>query len=391
MRRKNALHASLATVMTLGSLALMGGGGSGCSWSPAQNLNAELPGSGGSGTTSDGAAGQRNTGSGGTGIVVDSAAPPPTLDANCGSSRNPTFRLPPDLLLVFDRSGSMLADPATGRNCTPAATCPSKWNQATAAVNTAVASSQTTIRWGLKLFSSAGNGGAGNGGAGNGCVVTPGAEVPIGIDNAPAIATALAGTPNGSTPTTMAMTLAGDYLASLTTPNRRFIVLVTDGQPTCANANGNGDDSPAAIAAVAAQAARGYETFVIGVATANDAMATTTLTAMSSAGLHPRAGTPNYYVVNNTDELVAALGNIGTQVASCTFNLTSQPPDVNNVVVVADGKTVPKAVLPTDDGWTYGTGMTSVTLGGSYCQDVLNNVVMNVEVLFGCGGITPIP
>jgi hypothetical protein len=39
----------------------------------------------------------------------------------------------------------------------------------------------------------------------------------------------------------------------------------------------------------------------------------------------------------------------------------------------------------------YGTGMTSVTLTGTYCQDVMNAVIANVEVLFGCGGITPVP
>jgi hypothetical protein len=369
----NRTHALLVSLVSFGSAGLIVG----CSWSPPQNVN----GAGGSNT---GAGGTRSGGTGGrVGVVVDaSTAITPTMDANCGASRNPTSRLPPDLLLVFDRSGSMSADPATGRNCTPAATCPSKWNQATAAVNMAVASSQTTIRWGLKLFTS----------NGNGCTVTPGAEVAIGLNTAPAIATALgAAGPGGSTPTAVAMTLGGDYLASLTTPNPRFIVLVTDGQPNCVNGNGNGDDSPAAIAAVAAQAARGYGTFVIGVATASDAMASATLTNMSTAGMHARAGTPNYYVVNNTAELVAALGTISTQVTSCTFTLASPPPDPNNVLVLADGKTVPKDVLPTDNGWTYGAGMTSVTLTGSYCQDVLNSVIQNVEVLFGCGGITPIP
>jgi hypothetical protein len=359
-------------VTFLGSFAMLAGG---CTWSPPPNIGSATDTGPGSG-----AGGERNPGVGGMGVTVDSGPSTPTTDANCGSSRNPTSRLDPDLLLIFDRSGSMAADPATGRNCTPAATCPSKWNQATAAVNMAVASSQAMIRWGLKLFSS----------TGNGCGVTPGAQVGIGLNTAPAIAAALGGAgPAGSTPTTMAMTLGGDYLATLTTPNPRFIVLVTDGQPTCAGGNGNGDDSPAAIAAVAAQAARGYGTFVIGVATANDAMATATLTSMSTAGMHPRPGTPNYYVVNNTAELVTALGAIGTQVASCTFTLANAPPDPANVVVLADGKPVPKDMLPTDDGWTYGAGMTSVTLTGTYCQDVLNSVVQNVEVLFGCNGITP--
>jgi len=371
---------ALASLISIGSIGLYGA----CTWSPPQNLNAEVAGIGGNGgATTHGTGGERrDAGAGGTGVAFDTAPPIPTPDANCGATRNTTMRVPPDLLLVFDRSASMAADPATGRNCMPTATCPSKWNQATAAVNMAVASSQTMVEWGLKLFTS----------TGTGCTVTPGVQVDIALNSAPAIATALAGAgPGGSTPTTMAMTLAGDYLATLTTPNPRFIVLVTDGQPNCAGGNGGGDDSAAAIAAVTAQAARGYGTFVIGVATANDAMATATLTGMSTAGMHARPGTPNYYVVNNTAELVTALDTIGTQVAGCTFQLMSLPPDPNNVVVLADGNVVPKATAPTDSGWMYGAGMTSITLTGPLCQQVMSNTIKDVEVLFGCGGIPPVP
>jgi hypothetical protein len=375
MNRSFALIVCLVTLIGFGFV-------SGCTWSQPKNIALEA--SGGGAGTAAGVGGSRSTatGAGGTGVVVDAAPATPTMDANCGATRNTAMRVPPDLLLVFDRSGSMLEDPTTGDDCAPAATCPSKWNQATTAVNTAVAGSQTTIRWGLKLFST----------NGNGCMVAPGAQVDVGLNTEPAIATALrAAGPSGSTPTTMAMTLAGDYLASLTTPNPRFIVLVTDGQPTCAGGDGDGDDSPAAVAAVVAQAARGYGTFVVGIATSSVTMANTTLTQMSAAGMHARVGTPNYYVVNNTAELVAALGKIGTQVGSCTFNLASAPPDPSNVVVLADGKIVPKDAQPTDNGWMYGAGMTSVTLTGSYCQDVMGGVTTNVETLFGCGGITPIP
>lgn len=375
MNRSIVLFVSLVGLLGLGLVA-------GCTWAQPKNLAVDA--AGGSPGTGGGVGGTRSTGTGagGTGVRVDAAPATPTMDANCGATRNTAMRVPPDLLLVFDRSGSMLEDPTTGDDCAPAATCPSKWNQTTTAVNTAVAGSQTSTRWGLKLFST----------DGNGCMVSPGVQVGIGLNTAPAISTVLgAARPSGSTPTTMAMTLAGDYLATLTTPNPRFIVLVTDGQPTCAGGDGDGDDSPAAVAAVAAQAARGYGTFVIGIATSSIAMADATLTQMSAAGMHPRGGTPNYYLVNNTAELVAALGKIGTQVASCTFNLASPPPDPSNVVVLADGKIVPKAVQPTDSGWTYGAAMTSVTLTGTYCQDVMSGVTTNVEALFGCGGITPIP
>jgi hypothetical protein len=313
-------------------------------------------------------------------VSVDGSTQP-TDDANCGVTNHQGNRLPPDLLLVFDKSTSMLQDPTTGMNCMPAATCPSKWNQMVTGVNMAVAASATQISWGLKLFSDPTR---------NGCVVNAGAEVPIALNNAGAIMTTLAATrANGNTPTTLALTLAGDYLAGLpaTDMNPKFIVLATDGAPNCgAGGNGTADDANA-IAAVAAQAARGFGTFVVGLATANDAMATATLTGMSAMGGHPRAGTPNYYLANNTADLVAALGTIGTQVTSCTFTLDAVPPVPGNVRVTADGATVPENDI---NGWKYEAGMRSITLTGTYCSDVLNMVTKNVSVLFGCAGI-PIP
>jgi hypothetical protein len=370
------MHRTNALIVSFVSLGLLGG----CTWSPDANING--------GGQAGGAGRNDNGGVGGTGVGFD-GGPGPTADANCGVTNHQGNRLPPDLLLVFDRSGSMLQDPMTGNNCgnnVPAAMCPSKWNQSRTAVNMAVAASQATIRWGLKLFSS-------GGGNNNTCGVAAGAEVPIAINNAMAIQTALTNaTAAGSTPTTLAVTNGGNYLSTLTTPNPRFLVLVTDGEPNCGAGGGQNSDATAAIAAVATQAARGYGTFVIGInniAGAAGNAAATTLTGMSTAGLHPRAGTPNYYVVTDTAELVTALGAISTQVASCTFTLAMPPPDPSNVVVLGDGKMVPKDMVQTDSGWTYGTGMTEVTLTGTYCQDVMNGVIQNVEVLFGCNNITP--
>ncbi|HET6146655.1 MAG TPA: vWA domain-containing protein [Polyangia bacterium] len=375
MHRTNALSKSIqspAAIALLGLAATVGA----CTWSPEQNVN---------NNGAAGGAGRRTGGQGGRGVGVGvGGSNLPTADANCGVTNHMGNRLPPDLLLVFDRSGSMGQDPSvTGNNppnCTPAATCPSKWNQATAAVTQAVMSSEGSIRWGLKLFQS----------GDQACQVTAGAEVPIALNNAAAITQALTDAdPNGSTPTTAAITRGGDYLDTLTTPNPRFMVLVTDGQPTCrpGSNNNNGGDDANAITAVMTQATRGFGTFVIGIAQAGNAQADGTLTSMSTNGLHPRAGTPNYYVVNNTAELVTALNAIGTQVASCTFTLDTPPPNPANVRVEGDGQTIP----PNDvNGWIYEPGMRSITLKGSYCDRVLNSTIQNVVVLFGCGS-EPIP
>jgi hypothetical protein len=357
MHRRNTLLASFVSIgLTVG-----------CTWSPEANINGGGPG----GNTGGG---NHPGGPGGNGIMVDAGGP--TGEVNCGVTTLGTTRLPPDLLLVYDKSGSMAEDPATGNACNPAATCPSKWNQAKTAINTALMNS-TMVNFGLKLFSDTGN-----------CAVAAGAQVNIGANTAAAITNALNRTgPAGNTPTTLAVQRGGDYLASLTDQNPKFMVLVTDGAPTCGGQNGNGADDANAIAMVTTQLNRGFGTFVVGLATSNDAQATMTLTSMSANGGHPRAGTPNYYLANNTDELVAALATITGQVRSCTFALSGAPPDPANVKVQADGVTVPASAT---DGWGYNPSMTSVILTGTYCSRVLDGTIMNVTVLFGCG-ITGIP
>jgi hypothetical protein len=363
------MHRTNSLIVSFVSLGLLVG----CTWSPDANIN---------GGGQAGGAGRNTTGTGvgGTGVGFD-GGPGPTADANCGVTNHMGNRLPPDLLLVFDKSGSMQEDPTTGNNCNPVLTCNSKWHLAVDAVNTAVGNTQDTIRWGLKLFAN-----------GNACTVNPGAAVPIAINNGGPIMTALAGqTPGGSTPTTAAITRGGDYLATLTTPNPRFLVLVTDGQPTCGPGGGNNPpDDANAIAAVATQATRGFGTFVIGVNNlvgANANVAAATLSQMSINGQHPKAGTPNYYSVTDGAGLVAALEAIGTQVTSCTYTLDSVPPDPSNVKVLGDNVAIP---ANDQNGWVYETGMRAVTLKGSYCDAVTNGTLHSVVVLFGCLG-TPIP
>ena len=126
------------------------------------------------------------------GVKVDAGGP--TLDSNCGVTTLGTTRLPPDLLLVFDKSGSMAEDPATGNNCNPAATCPSKWNQAKTAINTALDEPHVDGQLGPQALLGHGQ-----------LYVAAGAQVNIGANTAAAITDALGRTdPAGNTPTTLA-------------------------------------------------------------------------------------------------------------------------------------------------------------------------------------------
>ena len=83
---------------------------------------------------------------------------PPT--SNCAAVNQGAAPLPPDILIVQDRSGSMdwSADATCMRNCG----ANSRWSQVTAALNQVVGTTDTTVNWGLKFF-----------GSSNSCTVTP--------------------------------------------------------------------------------------------------------------------------------------------------------------------------------------------------------------------------
>jgi hypothetical protein len=349
----------------------------GCVW------NAERGDNGGGGGTGNGLGGHASGrgGNAGTGVVVD-APITPSDDANCGQRDQPTTMQPPDLLLVLDRSLSMNMDPM-GNNCPANMPGCSKWDQMTAAINMAVGMTDTMDNWGLKFF---GDGTTNN----TFCQVNPGVAVNVGAMNAANIATAIAGTmPSTATPTTAALVAAGTYLRGLTDTNPKYIVLATDGAPTCRNGGIMTRDDAAAIAQVLTEANMGTQTFVIGIATSNDPMATATLNQMAVNGGHPQMGAAtSYYAVSNTADLVTALSTISTIAASCTLSLGGVPPNPDNIVIEGDGTPIPED--PTN-GWQYGPGQTSVVLNGTYCDSVKNQSIKVVKAIFGCGTVPIVP
>ncbi len=304
----------------------------------------------------------------------------------CGSVDRPSSKLPPDILIVLDASGSMNED-AMNVSCGGAGCgANSKWALLTPALNQVVMQTETTVNWGLKMFADVNN---------NQCGVNNMAAVAVAPSSAAAIATAIAArtdamgnVTNGSrTPTRAAENAAVTYLGGLTDANRKFILMATDGQPNCpASGNTGNDDTPGAIAAVAAAATAGFSTFVVGISApagaANDA-----LNGMADAGGYPRAGDPRYYPVTSAAEFVAVLETLVSVATTCTFSIPP-PPTTDGTTsredIAVNGNTGP---IPPDavNGWTYSDAShTSITLNGTSCAMVEAGTITNVTIVFNC-------
>jgi hypothetical protein len=287
-------------------------------------------------------------------------------DAACGFQRHQLNRLTPQLMLVLDRSGSMAMGLDFGSPTT-------RWEEATAAIQDVLERTRGTVSWGLKNFPTI-----------NGCDVLGLVEVPISDDSKPVADAIAAGFPAQSgagTPTSAAVAAAAGYLKTLATPNPKYMVLATDGLPTCPQ-----EDHALAVqntlAELAAANTAGHPTFVIGIATAGTD-ADRVLAEMAVAGGRPRPAAPAYYPVEDRQDLVTALGQITRAVETCSFPLDRQAPSPEDVAVNVDGMRILRDTTHMN-GWDYGPGNRVVNLYGAACEKVKSGSVLSLEIIFGC-------
>jgi hypothetical protein len=314
-----------------------------------------------------------NTGTGGSSGASD------VLNGTCASQNFDLARKPAEILIVLDRSASM-QDPPTGSTGT------SKWDLVVPGVNQVVTATDSSVSWGLKVFPE---------GEGSECAagsVTSAIPVAVAAGNAKAVTAAImATTPAGNgTPTGDAIKAAVTYLKTLTDTNPKFILLATDGEPSCA---GTTKDSTTArtyaVQAITDAATAGFKTFVVGVATTKTT-ATTALNDMATAGQEARAD-PNplankYYLASTQDELVQSLEVITGQVSSCVFDLATAPPDPSNIAVHVNGAKAPAD--PTRmNGWDYtNADDTEVQVFGPWCDQIKAATANTVNFVLGCPG-----
>ena len=282
----------------------------------------------------------------------------------CSTQTIDAYGIAPDMMIVLDRSLSM--------------TLENRWEPSKNAVRQITTEFERLLSFGLVMFPGAGAsdpnaliGGLLDGLLGGtpamvGCAGGEKVDVPMKVMNAMAVNQAINSTMTmGLTPTGAglgaALTALGDRKPGLDVQVKPgYVLLVTDGQPSCdplAATSGMADaaQEQAALMAVQALKAANIPTYVIGyqIAPAFQPF----MNMLATAG-----GTQMYHPAESGDQVVAAFRQITKDVVKCSFELKMTPPDPKYVRVTIDGKTV---ALDSADGWVI-NGKT-VTLQGGSC------------------------
>jgi len=304
--------------------------------------------------------------------------------------------VPPNIMFVLDKSGSMVSDPngywdADADPNTPDIT---RWNSLYQVVQDIANANEAKINFGANLFPSKAATGMYNAGA---CPVLAQPEVPVAPNNAMEILNTIpqAGDTSikGGTPSAAGVTTAINHLKSINDGAPKAIFLVTDGAANCfkdavsdAQRFESYDDSLHTIVGDA-WTVDNIPTYVIGI-DISDMLTPNTgdgnpnginpfqkLNELAALGGKPK-NDPNeqFYNAVNQLELQAALDVIVADALSCVVPLAPEPgfPDFTEVEI--NGALVPKVMdCSTENGWVYVNPMgpyDSIELCGTACTDL---------------------
>lgn len=358
----------------------------------------------------------------GTFQEMDSSAPARDAsfdpDSACASVNVAAKRVPANVLFVIDRSGSMGCNPPPA---TDSATCeafptaadptsPTKWSITRDALKAAVAALPPDASVAMTFFNT-----DDDCGAKSQPDVAMGALVP---DQRLAVETALdAVTPKGSTPIVGGVTLGYHYLATSPLVGRKYLVLITDGQETCApeqQASFVSEDGFVAgqsnvRTTVANAALVGIRTFVIGAPGSEVSRAFLSQiahvggTASGPSCVHGSSpadvGDCHFDLTtsgtNLAQGLADALEAIGREAIGCELDVptpetgTVDPDEVNVVYTPSGGssRTIPQdSTVPCNvaSGWQYTADKKKIVLCGATCSDVRKDPGAKLQVAFGC-------
>lgn len=153
----------------------------------------------------------------------------------------------------------------------------------------------------------------------------------------------------------------------------RYVLLITDGDPSCSSRTLNPSPCERAVAEVAKLATAGVKTLIVGVS--DDVGSTTCLDRMAQAGGGPKTAAPYYFPASDPaalkQQLAAMLITITSQ--ACHVTLRTSPSDPGKVAISYDGLPVPRDSAHRE-GWDFDAGsQTKITFYGNWCSRVMTS------------------
>ena len=314
-------------------------------------------------------------------------------DQKCGGLKiKPEIEMeiiPGNILLVFDKSGSMMDEWGT------AMPPHSKWQDAIEAIPAALEPLQDQVSVGAIIFP--GNGECGVAAAGT----APNIELQEGPDFLAAWdAFVMANGPDGRTPL-LAGLQAADAALTAALPDLvgiTSVVIVTDGAPNCSGGDSNQSEPAANMTPVIANwLAQDVKTYVVGLPAGDEPTDTMAFIALLNE-LAVAGGTTQYIPADDPASLQAEMAkiigeNVTTNFDSCTIPLDEQPPSLDklNLLVVKDGmENSVDRDLGASGGWTVDAAGENIILQGTFCELAKMGEYDEISVVFGCTEAPPL-
>lgn len=334
-----------------------------------------------------------------------------TFDPNdCGEAVINIPIVTPNVMLVLDKSGSMVANPggfwdhdgddANNDNIAdsdpnmmaPATPKITRWNSLFDVVEFIVTTFDNSMNLGAVLFPSKT---AISDYSAAACPVNMTPEVKVGPNNGQAILNAIPvatdTTLKGGTPAAKGMSTAIAELESIQSEQPEFIILVTDGAANCSETAPDNTglfevyDENLPMVVGDAFMNKNIPTYVVGIAIQNATSSASKdgnpdntntydrLNELATLGGKPRPGDVKFYDTQNQVELQTALEEISMQILSCTIDLSPVPVYPEYVEVSVNGVMYGNMQVTdcaTESGWQYTNDMfNQIELCGQACAD----------------------
>jgi hypothetical protein len=298
------------------------------------------------------------------------------IGSECGTETFATEAIPPNFLIVLDRSCSMKREASAGSGTT-------KWEAAIDALVELTTRHTDSVRWGLTLFPDLGGGSCGQGDI----------PIPVGDANELAIQTLLTNALDRSDPyhceagpcvtnidTAMEQAASDPSFADATRAS--YALLVTDGKQSGSCRDGSDARTYEAIEGLRG---RGIDTFVVGFGNGVDGDVLDRFAMLGGTAL---PADPGYYQANDPAELLTAFDDIVRGVVSCDYAVPDMPSDLGMVTVFFDGSRTVDRDESHSAGWDYDPATGRLTFFGGPCDDLRSGAATDVDVVFGCAGPT---